>query len=45
MISRLLEFTDVCMYGCAVENICTASLGINYAAYHILGRKQTLRYR
>jgi len=33
-----------CMDG-SLKNICTASLGITYTAYYILGRKQATRLR
>ena len=36
------------MFACidtSLKNVCTASLGITYTAYHILGRKQTARLR
>jgi len=26
--TRILKFTDVCIYGCAVEKLCTASLSV-----------------
>jgi len=43
--ARLLQFTDVCVYGGAVENLCTVSLGIMYTTSHIVGRKRTAYLR
>jgi len=34
------------MFACmdaSLKNVCTASLGITYTTYHILGRKRTTR--
>jgi len=36
------------MFACmdaSLKNVCTASHGIMYTAYYILGRKQTTRLR
>jgi hypothetical protein len=29
-ITRLLQFTDVCMYGCAFENLCAIILSVYF---------------
>jgi len=42
IISRLLEFAYVCLYERVFENVCTASFGITYTAYHILSRQQII---
>ena len=42
-ITRLLEFTDVCVYGCAAEILCSISLSV-ISTRLILGENRLLVY-
>jgi hypothetical protein len=43
-ITKILQFTNVYLHGCAVENLCTISLCNLNTTSHILGKQQTASY-